>query len=627
MSKIETSIIIRTFNEEKHIGRLLDSILNQNYGNWEIIIVDSGSTDRTLDIAKNYPTKIVKIAPKDFSFGRSLNEGCRCAKGDYAVFASAHTYPVDNTWLHRIVSPFEDPKIGMVYGRHIGTDTSKLSEETDFRAVFGTKSKILVEEAFGNNANAAIRLALWKEIPYDEFLSGHEDIDWAKKIQARGFYVYYKADACLVHIHQEKYSQIYNRFKREAIAYKHIFPDVEYQLTRAVLNFLLLTTKDLVYGLSSRKLIRKMGQIIPYRSAQFKGTYDGFKRSPKITEKMKQDFYYPSINRSVVITSPNHHSLKEDSLPYLEEDEVLIKVGYVGVCPTDLEVLEENLDYYRSGWAKYPVVPGHEFSGTVDQKGSSVKGFQIGDKVVGECIIGCGTCDFCKGGNPVGCKERKEVGVLNFDGAYTEYMKMPSRLLHRLDPSSDLEKACLVEPLAVCIRGLKKLFNGEGEAPESVAILGAGTIGNLCAQLLALRGYRATIFDKNKKKLDLVQSKVIKTRLGISGLDQFRYVVEATGEIGPLRKALHESMIGAKILLLGLPYGGINFNFEAVVSFDKSIIGSVGSTREEFVEAIQTYGKLNLKEFTKHIFPLDEYAEAWAKLKEGDILKAIIKVH
>ena len=627
MSRVETSIVIRTFNEEKHIKRLLDSILNQNYSSWEIIIVDSGSTDGTLEIAKNYPTRIVKIPPKDFSFGRSLNEGCRCAQGDYAVFASAHTYPVDNTWLHKIITPFEDPKIGMVYGRHIEMDTTKLSEERDFRTIFGTKSKILVEEAFGNNANAAIRMALWKEIPYNEDLSGLEDIDWAKKIQARGFYVYYKADAGLVHIHQERYSQIYNRFKREAIAYKNIFSGKEHPRTKAVLDFLLLSTKDVMYGLRSRKSLRKMGQIIPYRFAQCKGSYDGFNRSPEITEKMKQDFYYPSINRSVVIMSPNHHALKETSLPYLEEDEVLIKVGYVGVCSTDLDVLEEKLDYYRSGWAQYPVVPGHEFSGTVVQKGSSVKGLQIDDKVVGECIMGCGTCEFCRRGNPLGCKERKEVGVLNFDGAYTEYMKMPSRLLHRLDPGSDLEKACLVEPLAVCMRGLRKLFNEEIESPESVAVLGAGTIGNLCAQLLALKGYRTTVFDKNKGKLELIRSKVIKTQLGISDLGRFKYIVEATGKIEPLKKAIHESMTGAKILLLGFPYDTMNFNFEAIVSFDKSIIGSVGSTREEFIEAIQTYGKLNLEEFTKHIFVLDEYAEAWEKRREGEILKAIIKVH
>jgi threonine dehydrogenase-like Zn-dependent dehydrogenase/GT2 family glycosyltransferase len=592
---VETSIVIRTFNEEKHIKRLLDSILDQNYTNWEIIIVDSGSTDNTLEIARNYSTRIVKIEPKEFSFGLSLNEGCRNAEGDYAVFASAHTYPVDNTWLYNMIKPFEDPKIAMVYGRHIPMETTKLSEERDFNVLFGTKSKILVDEAFGNNANAAVRLALWQEIPYDEKLSGLEDVDWAKKIQARGYYVYYKADACLVHIHEEKYGQILNRFKRESIAYKNIFPDTEYTLTKAMRHFFALSTRDVFYGLSSQKSLRKMGQIIPYRLAQCRGSYDGFNSSPEITEEMKQDFYYPSINRSVVITGPTHHALEEGSLPYLKEDEVLIKVGCVGVCSTDLDIVEGRLDYYRSGWAKYPIVPGHEFSGTVVQKGDSVEGFEIDDKVVGECIMGCGTCESCKRDNPFSCAERREVGVLNFDGAYSEYMKMPTRFLHRLDSGTELEKACLIEPIAVCVRGLKKLFNSGTDSSRSIAVLGAGTIGNLCAQLLALKGYRPMVFDKNEEKLELVRSKVIETKLGISGLEKFEYVVEATGKIDPLQKAIHDSMTGAKILLLGLPYEKMDFNFETIVAFDKSVIGSVGSTHDDFKEAIQALGKLNLQ--------------------------------
>ena len=185
---------------------------------------------------------------------------------------------------------------------------------------------------------------------------------------------------------------------------------------------------------------------------------------------MKQDLYYPSMNRSVIITGPNHHALKESGLPYLKEAEVLIKVGCVGVCSTDLDVMEGKLDYYRSGRAKYPIIPGHEFSGTVVQKGSAVEGFEINDRVVGECIMGCGTCEPCRAENPFGCQERKEVGVLNFDGAYAEYMKMPSRFLHRLDPGTELDKACLIEPIAVCIRGLKKLLDVEADPSKGVAV-------------------------------------------------------------------------------------------------------------------------------------------------------------
>ncbi len=218
----------------------------------------------------------------------------------------------------------------------------------------------------------------------------------------------------------------------------------------------------------------------------------------------------------------------------------------MGVCSTDLDVLEGKLEYYRSGWAKYPIVPGHEFSGTVVKKGSAVEAFGVDDRVVGECIMGCGNCEFCRKNNPLGCSERKEVGVLNFDGAYTEYMKMPSKFLHRLDPGTDLEKACLVEPIAVCVRGIRKLLNSETGSPRSVAVIGGGTIGNLCAQLLALKGYRPTVFDKKEEKLALLSSKVIETELGISNLERFEYVIEASGKLEALEKAIHDSMTGAK---------------------------------------------------------------------------------
>ena len=83
----EASIIIRTLNEEKHIGNLLSAIEEQDYKNYEIIIVDSGSTDKTLEIAQKFPAKILKIESRDFTFGYSLNLGCKASKGKYLVFA------------------------------------------------------------------------------------------------------------------------------------------------------------------------------------------------------------------------------------------------------------------------------------------------------------------------------------------------------------------------------------------------------------------------------------------------------------------------------------------------------------------------------------------------------------
>ena len=103
------SIVIRAYNEEKHIRKLMDGIFSQEIDNpFEVIMVDSGSVDRTLDIVSGYRARIVNITPKEFSFGRSLNRGIKESKGDYLVFISAHCYPKKKDWLRNIIRPFGD---------------------------------------------------------------------------------------------------------------------------------------------------------------------------------------------------------------------------------------------------------------------------------------------------------------------------------------------------------------------------------------------------------------------------------------------------------------------------------------------------------------------------------------
>src|SRR3989344_3446611 len=115
----ETSIVIRTFNEEKHIGNLLRAIGEQKYRDHEVVIVDSGSTDATLDIARQFPTTIVEIESRDFTFGYALNVGCEKARGMHLVFVSAHVLPLDTHWLGNLIAPFTDQQGAMVYGRQV----------------------------------------------------------------------------------------------------------------------------------------------------------------------------------------------------------------------------------------------------------------------------------------------------------------------------------------------------------------------------------------------------------------------------------------------------------------------------------------------------------------------------
>ena len=138
MGKIETvfmncSIVIRAYNEEKHIGRLLEGIKQQTLKNVEIILVDSGSTDATVSVAESFGARIVRIASGEFTFGRSLNFGVRTATREFVVIASAHVYPVYPDWLESLLRPFgADEKIALTYGKQRGPDSAKYSEQQIF---------------------------------------------------------------------------------------------------------------------------------------------------------------------------------------------------------------------------------------------------------------------------------------------------------------------------------------------------------------------------------------------------------------------------------------------------------------------------------------------------------------
>src|SRR5712691_844246 len=114
------SIVIRAYNEEKHIGRLLEGIRHQTLKDVELILVDSGSTDGTISVAESFGAQIVRIASDEFTFGRSLNFGVQAATREHIVIASAHVYPVYPDWLASLLHPFEDDKVALAYGKQRG---------------------------------------------------------------------------------------------------------------------------------------------------------------------------------------------------------------------------------------------------------------------------------------------------------------------------------------------------------------------------------------------------------------------------------------------------------------------------------------------------------------------------
>lgn len=293
MPSVTTSVVIRCRNEEAHIGRLLTGLMRQRQRPDEIIVVDSGSTDATLPIASAFPIKLVSISPEDFSFGAACNVGCRESTADVVVFISAHCYPVHDTWLEQLAAPFEMPDIACSYGRQMGPPTAKFSEQRIFSTWYPARSQRRQRHPFSNNANAAVRRDLWKDLPYDEHLTGLEDLDWAKRAIAKGYLLSYVAEAPVVHVHEESFAQTLNRYRREAIAHKEIYDEQRMNALSALRLGAVNIARDFREARRLGVLPHQAAEIAKFRTAQFYGTYRGFGQQGPVPDLLRRRFFYP----------------------------------------------------------------------------------------------------------------------------------------------------------------------------------------------------------------------------------------------------------------------------------------------------------------------------------------------
>ena len=195
----KVSIIIRTKNEERWIESCLIKIYQQNYKNFEIIIVDNSSNERTLQKAKKFPVKIVKI--KKFLPGKAINTGIKKSTGKIIVCLSAHCLPVDNNWLSNLIKGLKEKKVAGVYGRQKPLSYSNDLDKRDLLNLFGLEKKVQKKDTFFHNANSAFYKRIWKKFPFDEKTMHIEDRIWAQKVIEKKYRIIYEPKASVYHWH------------------------------------------------------------------------------------------------------------------------------------------------------------------------------------------------------------------------------------------------------------------------------------------------------------------------------------------------------------------------------------------------------------------------------------------
>lgn len=210
----KVSIIIRTFNEARYLAHTLAKIKQQTYYDFEIINVDSGSDDGTLDILDRFGVNTLHISPDDFSYGRSLNTGIEQAEGDIIVMLSAHAVPVCKFWLERLVTPFTDARVAATFGGQIPHPSANPFEVAQTRMLFPQESALICEpnrEIVLSNTNGALRKSLWEKEKFSETAPFAEDQIWARCFLSQRFYIYYVSDAKVYHSHNDSIKTTFQR--------------------------------------------------------------------------------------------------------------------------------------------------------------------------------------------------------------------------------------------------------------------------------------------------------------------------------------------------------------------------------------------------------------------------------
>ena len=232
------SVIIRTYNEEKHIEEVLKSLKQQSYPNYEIIIVDSESTDKTIQIVKKYDVKIVKILKKDFNYSYASNIGVQNSNGDICCFLSGHSVPFNDNYLELINDIFQNVKIGGCYGDTIALEDGSITEKAFnmlgyLKNKIKNKDKIIYEKEIHPGilscSNAAIRKELLLKYPFANELgkNGGEDVEVAYRIMKEKLEIVQVSDLLVKHSHGKGFFKFIKEFKNWRIMYGEVLKYIE----------------------------------------------------------------------------------------------------------------------------------------------------------------------------------------------------------------------------------------------------------------------------------------------------------------------------------------------------------------------------------------------------------------
>ncbi|GIX06249.1 MAG: Zn-dependent alcohol dehydrogenase [Candidatus Poribacteria bacterium] len=314
--------------------------------------------------------------------------------------------------------------------------------------------------------------------------------------------------------------------------------------------------------------------------------------------------------------------------------EVILEVRAAGVCGSDVEFWRSKIDYPIN----VPVILGHEFCGVVHAVGEGVEGFQTGDRVVSEtAAVVCGVCEFCRSGEYNVCPERLGFGY-GVDGAFTRYVRVPVRCLHRIPEGVPFEHAALTEPIAV---GYNALCVKSTVLPgDWVVVLGPGPIGLFAAQVAKIAGARVVVvgLSVDRKRLAVAEQIGFDAVLNAERHSVARYiaertrgrgadlVVDAAGANAAFATAMEIVRRNGQITKIAWNRNPLNLSLDPIVAKAVRVQGSYSHTWRtwEHVLELLAKGAVQIEPMITHRMPLTQWERAFEAAEEREAVKAIL---
>jgi L-iditol 2-dehydrogenase len=332
---------------------------------------------------------------------------------------------------------------------------------------------------------------------------------------------------------------------------------------------------------------------------------------------------------------PHATELREVPIPEIGESDVLVEVAYIGVCGTD--------PHMHTGAVKFdfncPFILGHEFAGTIVKAGKQVTEFKVNDRVTSETHADyCGYCTLCRTNNYHLCRERKGFGF-HLDGAFTKYVKVPGRILHRVPDNVSLKAASLTEPLCVAYKSV--ICNSTVNPGDTVVVIGPGPIGLLCMKMAQFSGASQIVAigtEGDDNRLELAKSFGATITINSSKKDPLPkimslgdgygadLIVDTAGSAETLKLSMDAVRPNGLITKIGWGPKPVNLSLDPLIAKSVTLRGHFSHTWDVWEKCLTMMGKgqIDLELLITHELPIDKWQEAFELVENKEAVKVAL---